>query len=476
MTTCPVRVHARLDPGLNRWLWLIKWLLVVPHCVVLAFLWAAFGVVGLAAFVAILVTGRYPRPLFDFSVGVLRWTWRVAYYSFGALATDRYPPFSLGAEPDYPATLDIAYPQRLSRGLVLVKWLLAIPHLVVLAVFLGGGGYLALRAGEWAFSPAGGLVGLLVLVAGVVLLFTGRYPRGVFDFVLGMDRWALRVAAYVGLLTDAYPPFRLDTGGDEPGAATLDPPAQPSVGTAGRVVPMVLGVLLLLGGAGPAAAGALGLWVDQTRRDASGALTTPAQHLTTTGYALELGADGMDWTDAGWVTGEERLGRVGFRVDPDAFVGIGPAGDVARYLAGVDHDRVTGFGDRPTYRHTTGAAPASPPHDQPFWVASGFGGLTWTARPGQWTAVVMNADGSRAVDTPVTATATLPVLAPIAWTSLGAGVVLLLLGGGLVLHAATRPTRAAHRGGVEPAARPAGAGDVLGEPARGPDDDGNRTG
>jgi hypothetical protein len=90
--------------------------------------------------------------------------------------------------------------------LVLVKWLPAIPHLVILGIFPGGGGYLAFRAGEWAYSPAGGLVGLLALIAGVVLLFTGRYPRGVFDFVPGMDRWALRVAAYVGLMTDAYPP------------------------------------------------------------------------------------------------------------------------------------------------------------------------------------------------------------------------------------------------------------------------------
>lgn len=443
MTTCPVRVHGRFDPAPNRWLWLVKWLLVVPHCFVLAFLWVAFGVVSVVAFAAVLITGRYPRPLFDFALGVLRWTWRVAYYSFGALATDRYPPFSLGEEPDYPATLDIAYPERLSRGLVLVKWLLAVPHLVIVGIFFGGGGYLAFRAGEWAYSPAGGLVGLLVLIAGVVLLFTGRYPRGVFDFVLGMDRWALRVAAYVGLMTDAYPPFRFDTGGDEPRAATLDtpPPPAPSGGTAGRVVPAVIGVLLLLAGTGMSAAGALGLWADQTQRDATGAVTAPAQTVRSTGYAVELGTAEMHWTEAGWAVGEDWLGTIGLRVDPDAFVGIGPSADVARYLAGVDRDRVSGFGDQALHRHSAGTAPAGPPHAQPFWVVSGYGSLTWAARPGDWTAVVMNADGSRAVDTTLVATATLPALAPAAWTALGGGVLLLFLGGGSVLFAATRPSR-----------------------------------
>jgi uncharacterized protein DUF4389 len=225
----PVHVRGRLDPGLNRWLWLVKWFLAIPHYVVLVFLWLGFSVVSLVAFFAILITSRYPRPLFNFAVGVLRWTWRVNYYAYGALGTDQYPPFSLGAEPDYPATLEIPYPEHLSRGLVLVKWwLLAIPHYLVVGAFVGGSGYLVAQSDQWTWSFGGGLVGVLTLIAGVVLLFTGRYPRGVFDFVLGMDRWALRVAAYAGLLTDAYPPFRLDTGGDDPATTRVEPAADQS--------------------------------------------------------------------------------------------------------------------------------------------------------------------------------------------------------------------------------------------------------
>ena len=88
-------------------------MLLIPHLIVLAVLWIAFSVVTFIAFFAILFTERYPRSLFDFNVGVLRWTWRVTYYGYSALGTDRYPPFSLGPEPDYPATFYVEYPERL---------------------------------------------------------------------------------------------------------------------------------------------------------------------------------------------------------------------------------------------------------------------------------------------------------------------------------------------------------------------------
>jgi len=223
----PVQVRARLDEPLSRWLWLVKWLLAIPHYIVLFLLWIAFAAVTIIAFFAILVTGRYPRGLFGFNLGVLRWSWRVGYYTYSALGTDRYPPFSLDEEPDYPATLDIAYPGRLSRGLVLIKWwLLAIPQYAIVFVLAGGAGY-AVSGASGSMRQAdyfyGGLIGLLVVFAAITLLFAGRYPRGLYDFIIGMNRWVLRVVAYAALMTDAYPPFRLDQGGaDVPAPAPDD--------------------------------------------------------------------------------------------------------------------------------------------------------------------------------------------------------------------------------------------------------------
>jgi hypothetical protein len=223
----PVRVEARLDDKLSRWLWLVKWILAIPHYVALFFLWIAFLVTTIVAGFAILFTGRYPKSLFAFNVGVLRWSWRVAYYSYGALATDRYPPFSLDDDPDYPARLVVDYPEALSRPLVLVKWwLLLIPHYLIIGFFVGG----SVMGHGHAYTASGGdLISMVAIISAVALAFTGSYPRGLYDFVLGMNRWVLRVVAYAALMTDAYPPFRLDGGGAEPVPSPSDLAAAPEL-------------------------------------------------------------------------------------------------------------------------------------------------------------------------------------------------------------------------------------------------------
>ncbi|MBI5948152.1 MAG: DUF4389 domain-containing protein [Chloroflexi bacterium] len=420
----PVRIEGELRAEPSRWLWLVKWLLAIPHYIVLAFLWLAYVVLTVVAFFAILFTARYPRGLFEFNVGFLRWAWRVAFYSYGALGTDRYPPFTLDDVPDYPARLHIDYPERLSRGRVLVKWwLLAIPHYMVVGILVGGGTFAARSAGGWWWMggfPAG-LIDILVLVAGVALLFTARYPRGLFDFVLGLDRWVARVVVYAGLMTDRYPPFRLDQGGSEPPLEETEgePMPAPEPATepkpahvgAGRVVLVVLGSIAAILAFGFLAAGSALVVIDRTQRDEDGYLMSPGVDLSTATYAIVSESANIDSGGAQWAL-DTFLGDVRVRSESQriAFVGIGPASDVDNYLLGVEHVVVTDIegnlvfgGDtpRPKYSERAGGPPRTTPAGQAFWVASATGSgeqtVDWDPTDGEWRLVVMNEDASRGV-------------------------------------------------------------------------------
>jgi hypothetical protein len=462
----PLRLEGRLDLRLSRWLWLVKWVLAIPHFVVLAFLWIGFVAATVAAFFAILVTGRYPRPLFTYTVGVLRWSWRVAHYSWSALGTDRYPPFTLDDDPDYPARLDVTYPQHLSRGLVLVKWwLLALPHYLVVGFLVGGGVWVAGRDDPWLGTASGGLIGVLVLVAAVVLAVTGRYPLALYDLVLGLNRWVYRVVAYAALMTDVYPPFRLDLGGHDPGhPATVGPPSVPGGNamrgspsgratswSGGRIALLVVGSVLALTSLGLLGAGGAALWADQTQRDADGYLATDPVSLTTTTSALV--AEPIEVTldqpgDAYWL--RRALGTVRVEVQAPAgrelFVGLARSGDADRYLDGVAVDRVADVnGTEASYERRSGNQAPAPPAAQPFWVASASGSgtldLDWDVRDGRWALVVMNADGTPGVAADVRAGATLPALTGLAVGLLVAGAALLALGTVLLVLAAVGARR-----------------------------------
>ncbi|WP_199434653.1 DUF4389 domain-containing protein [Qaidamihabitans albus] len=468
MTTAkryPVRVEAELDPGLSRWRWLVKWLLAFPHYVLLALLWTAFGVLSVVAFFAILFTGRYPRAIFDFNVGVLRWTWRVQYYAYAALGTDRYPPFTLADVPDYPARLQVDYPTRLSRGLVLVKWwLLAIPHYLVVGLFAGGGLWLAWRPAEDGFTwGASGLIGILLLIAGVLLLVTGQYPRPVFDFVLGMDRWIIRVAAYAGLMTDEYPPFRLDMGGRDPAGPVEDRPAAPAPmvpaephahhWTPGRVASVVVGAVLAFASMGLLTGGAALLWADRVERGADGYLSLEST-IDTGGYALTTERVALTEQSVRWLPGT--VGDVRVRVvgtDPldPVFVGIAPADEAARYLAGVEHATIRDAADGSLTFHS-GGPPETAPDAAGIWAARSSGPgtqtVSWPAGAGDWTVVVMNADAAPGVSVRTEAGATVPALPWIGVAVLASGALFLAAGAALLGVAAHRASRPPERAAV----------------------------
>ena len=184
----PIRLEVQYAERLSRWLIFVKWLLAIPHFIIIYALELAFRLLSLMAFFAILFTGSYPKGLFKFNVGVVRWQQNVAAYI--SLLRDEYPPFSFDAGL-YPVEFEVDYPTNLNRWMVLVKWLLAIPHYVAILLLT--------------------LASVVVLIiAWFAILFTGKYPESLFSFVVGVMRWQRRVWLYVLFMTDEYPPFSLE--------------------------------------------------------------------------------------------------------------------------------------------------------------------------------------------------------------------------------------------------------------------------
>jgi hypothetical protein len=183
----PLRYDVDYPESLSRLLIFVKWLLAIPHFIVLYFLGIVVDLFLVIAFFAILITRKFPKGLFDFVVNVYRWNANVTAYV--GLMRDEYPPFSWDAG-QYPVTYEVDYPEEMNRWLPLIKWLLAVPHYIALLfIFV--------------------IAALLWVLAFFAILFTGKFPRGMFDFIVGAIRWNLRVSAYVYFLRDEYPPFSL---------------------------------------------------------------------------------------------------------------------------------------------------------------------------------------------------------------------------------------------------------------------------
>ena len=183
----PVHVDARRQDEYHRFLPLVKWLLAFPHYIVLFFLVIGVLVAKIIAFFAVLFTGRYPRGIFDFVLGVLRWSWRVTAYVY--LLRDEYPPFSLDDDPSYPATLEIEYPEDgIDNWRPLVQWLLIIPYAIVAGLLAS-------------------LAGIVAFIGVFVILFTRDLPDGMFKLILIPYRWQFRSSAYTLFMVKRYPPF-----------------------------------------------------------------------------------------------------------------------------------------------------------------------------------------------------------------------------------------------------------------------------
>jgi len=481
MNRYSLRVEAHRDEQLSRWLWLVKWLLLIPHYLVLVVLWIGFVVLTLVAYLAVLFTGRYPHAIRAYDVGVLRWSWRVNYYGYQALGTDRYPPFTLADVEDYPARLHIDEPSRPPRWLPLVAWLFALPHILIVGALTGAATW-QFESGDTRTSVPLGVVSVGIAIAALSLLFTGRYPRGLYDLLLGVARWNLRVTAYLALLTPRYPPFRLDQGerepdddptgpqrapfdgtpaADVPAGAASSVPARTGGSVAGPVTALVAGVILLLPGIGLTAGGGA-LLAFNGHRDSAGYVTSSVVHTSTTTAVVTAEGITIQGGDL-WARNLTDVGGVRITVQSTTgkpvFIGVARQSAVDAWTAGTAHDRITGIsGSVANYQRDNGTLrPVAAPAEQDFWLASATGSgtatLDWRVTNGDFTVVLANADGSAGVAADVRASAQIPDLSAIGGGLLAGGIGLILLAIGFVIIGGTGLGRR-HGGPRTPAGPP----------------------
>jgi hypothetical protein len=182
----PVVMEVDRQDEYNRWLPLVKWLLVIPHWFALVFVLIGALFAIMYSWFVVLFTGKYPEGVHRFVTGAFRWTNRVTAYSF--LMTDSYPAFSLDHDEEYPARFDISYEETIARWRPLVHWLLVIPYAIVATILM----YFAY---------------LVSFIAFFTILFTKQFPQALFDFNVVALRWQNRSSAYTYWMTERYPPF-----------------------------------------------------------------------------------------------------------------------------------------------------------------------------------------------------------------------------------------------------------------------------
>ena len=170
----------------SRWLPFVKWLLLIPHWIALMFLGIGAFFALVYAWFVVLFTGKFPQGVHGFILGVWRWATRVTAYSF--LMTDQYPPFSMDADENYPARIDATYNENIARWRPLVNWLLAIPYVIVANVLM----YIAY---------------IISFIAFFTILFTKKFPQGMFDFNVVALRWVNRGNYFTYFMSEKYPPF-----------------------------------------------------------------------------------------------------------------------------------------------------------------------------------------------------------------------------------------------------------------------------